>query len=883
MTLRWLAVCKIRRAVQRSVFPSRYHYLCAALVFTGLAVYGSLVPFRYTPTDVDAAWLRFQRLQYLQLGIQSRSDWVANILLFIPVGFLFAGALLADSRSSVRKLLGAPGVVAGCAALSMAIEFTQLWFPPRTVSQNDIIAESIGGAIGTVAWLVAGQRATASLRSFMSMTRPADQFDWLLRAYLGGVLIYSVLPFDLTIRVSELWDKYQEGKITLIPFTYPYGSTYRAIYAVAASMLMFVPVGMLIARSLATGSGRGRSLAVCAFWGLLLAAAVEGAQLFVYSRTTNTTDVITGTLGAIAGAWMLARWAPSAATSSPPFRSSRACVVYLGLALLTIAVLPLVFWAPYDFMTDSEFIRSRVKGLVRAPFGAMYFGTDFNAMVQMTRKTLWYVPLGAFLLGAVRTSGVSAVIRRYLSAAVLPAVAAVAVFIELGKVLVPIRTPDLTNVLLATAGGLAGMFLAKRLIPAADDWPSSVVEHRSSIDHRHPTIDDGRSTIADRYIPGLDGLRAIACLAVFGVHFHQLTGIDGAFGPFEVSRFFTNGNHGVAVFFVMSGFLLGLPWWHGAEPSGNPAWLRRYGFKRIARITPPYFLCLTVLVLKGRHWETAAERLDTVLHYLFVHNFAEFSIYSLNSPFWTLAVQAQFYVIFPIALLLIHRAAATREGRLRLWVALLAGSFAVHYGVMTLSGSRDGYVLSHSLLAHLPHFFLGVAAGYLFWRLSAGSSRDGGNNRTACEVAFWTSALIVLFVVATPLDQFTQIPFGRYHFPLVPGLIALMIACVSSTRWARRLLETAPLRLLGVMSFGVYIYHLPALNLVARAMAAAGREAGEHRLLFGVVGLAASIGVATVSYVVIERPLLRLSKGQSSAQRRGSAEAARSAQWATTY
>src|SRR2546430_2063210 len=107
-----------------------------------------------------------------------------------------------------------------------------------------------------------------------------------------------------------------------------------------------------------------------------------------------------------------------------------------------------------------------------------------------------------------------------------------------------------------------------------------------------------------RYIAGLDGLRAIAALAVFGVHLQQMTGLKGSFGPFDVERLLANGNTGVCLFFMLSGFLLSLPFYgsqavlqHGSSGMG---WSIGYAIRRIGRIVPVYYLALTALIVMGK-------------------------------------------------------------------------------------------------------------------------------------------------------------------------------------------------------------------------------------------------------------------------------------------
>ena len=92
--------------------PRRGHVLAAALAFTLIAVYGSFVPLNYRPLPWDDALARFRNIPFLDIGIKSRADWVANILLFIPLGCFWCGVVLVDCRKSWLRLLLTPIVVA---------------------------------------------------------------------------------------------------------------------------------------------------------------------------------------------------------------------------------------------------------------------------------------------------------------------------------------------------------------------------------------------------------------------------------------------------------------------------------------------------------------------------------------------------------------------------------------------------------------------------------------------------------------------------------------------------------------------------------------------------------------------------------------------------
>lgn len=109
----------------------------------------------------------------------------------------------------------------------------------------------------------------------------------------------------------------------------------------------------------------------------------------------------------------------------------------------------------------------------------------------------------------------------------------------------------------------------------------------------------------------------MAALSVFGVHYQQLTHVDpGSIGPFDLKTLLINGNTGVALFFVLSGVLLSLPYWRVGKDSGPLPSLGGYWLRRLARILPAYYLCLTVLVIQNGYWQKSSRINDVLSHYL---------------------------------------------------------------------------------------------------------------------------------------------------------------------------------------------------------------------------------------------------------------------------
>ena len=429
-------------------------------------------------------------------------------------------------------------------------------------------------------------------------------------------------------------------------------------------------------------------------------------------------------------------------------------------------------------------------------------------------------------------------------------------------------------------------------------------------------------------IPGFDGLRAVACLAVFAVHLQQLTGLRGKLGPIDFQRLLENGNTGVCLFFMLSGFLLSLPFWMSKphhdithERRGS-RWLLSYTLRRLGRIIPAYYLCLTALIVMGR----AQGMNDIVAHYAFIHNFSDATIYSINDPFWTIAVQAQFYIVFAMLMLVL-----APLSRLRGIVAIgltfgIIAAYLAHHALFNSANSGRGLqmfknassVVRVSTLAHLPHFMLGMLAAVVYSMFNSPPSQNGAreglsdqqethrrlttrpslspdlpsrqgsristasadhaSNNTNLAFDFLVLLVIaaIFCILALPwLDNTLRIPsgakedamIGRYNFPYVPLLIALLLIFVPRTRLVCRLFELAPLRGIGVISYGIYVFHLPCLEMCKHLLTSGRGGAVPNWMALAAMGFAVTLVVSAVSYFLVEQPILRWVRGSDRKER----------------
>jgi VanZ family protein len=455
--------------------PRRWHFVVAALGYLALAVYGSLVPLTYQALDWNEALARFADIRYLNLGIESRSDWVANILLFVPLAWLAMGSLCVD-RGPVLTALCAIGVAAVCHLLSWSIEFVQLYFPPRTVSVNDVVAETIGGAIGCLVWLVTGQAVTNWCRRMWAFNSATSAVPMLvLPGYLLVLVLIHLMPMDLTISPAEVYHKFKDGKILPVPFT-QMDRGWGFVQGTLWNMTYFAPLGWLLA-ALRRPDGRPRfDLASIAMIGLLTTSAIEALQLFVYTRYSDTTDIVTGAAAVIAAAAVVRQWKPAtvampdaqsasvrSATGRPPEMSSRPGAVTIVGWLLPLAwcgALAVLNWWPFTFTTaplpEADGVPLpiwRARRIPWLPFEDYYWQSEYASFDQVLQKGLTFAVLGILLAVGWRVRWA------WLAVAIALLVAG---SLEFGQFFLVQRYPSVTDVLIEALGAWCGFSLWQR-------------------------------------------------------------------------------------------------------------------------------------------------------------------------------------------------------------------------------------------------------------------------------------------------------------------------------------------------------------------------------------------------------------------------------------
>ncbi|HEY7424165.1 MAG TPA: VanZ family protein, partial [Gemmataceae bacterium] len=400
----------------------RGQYAGLALLFLGFAVYGSLVPFHLSHLPFDKAARLFRAVLDQPIAVQSRSDWIANILLFLPLGFLLMGAGCCD-RPQLGVVFILP-VTLLCVVLSGIIEFTQLYFPPRVSSINDIAAESLGGTLGVLFWLLRGQRLTGAARRMWTAFGSRGTDGLLLLGYFALVVAISALPFDFTVSPAEVWHKYRDGRVHLTPFASGGVGAFELANKYFWNAAFFAPIGMLLSHLAGPVWRSGRSWPLILGLGLLVSGAIEFMQLFVVSRFCDITDVLTGGSGVLMG-WAIVLVyrgvCPSQFTST---------ILRWGMLAAWLGVLIFMEWQPFNFALDLSRARDRLHHVSLLPFLDYYQGNYIHGLDEFVHKILLFVPLGVLLAPPVPVSRGAMLFCWSLAVAV-------AVVLEAGQLFLP--------------------------------------------------------------------------------------------------------------------------------------------------------------------------------------------------------------------------------------------------------------------------------------------------------------------------------------------------------------------------------------------------------------------------------------------------------------
>ena len=379
--------------------------------------------------------------------------------------------------------------------------------------------------------------------------------------------------------------------------------------------------------------------------------------------------------------------------------------------------------------------------------------------------------------------------------------------------------------------------------------------------------DGAWAAAASGRIPALDGARGLAILAVMLFHFSfagaRLARTEATWLDDLVGKVVGPGWAGVDMFFVLSGFLItGLL----LNAKGTSGFLRFFYARRWLRIWPAYYVVLIVLMavvplIDPAGEAPARELTERILWYatFAINIVATFGTglsldLLLGGHLWSIAVEEQFYLVWPVVVLLLNR---------RLLVVaccgMIVGALAIRI-VLEASGESVGAYLL------MPARMDGLAVGALV----AVAARDPAALRMMRKYAPWTAAaltvLTVLFVVlgdlTPPRDSWTQ-TVGFSAVALLFGALLIYVIGAKTGDFGYGMLVSKPLTAMGKYSYAMYLVHVPILRILMWKEGGIVSDASVYgSFLFGQLGFILVAGtisfmLAWLSWRVLESPFLQ--------------------------
>jgi peptidoglycan/LPS O-acetylase OafA/YrhL len=349
-----------------------------------------------------------------------------------------------------------------------------------------------------------------------------------------------------------------------------------------------------------------------------------------------------------------------------------------------------------------------------------------------------------------------------------------------------------------------------------------------------------------RYMPGLDGLRAIAVLAV--IAFHEQFG----WAP--------GGLLGVGVFFTLSGYLITdllLSRW---TASGR-LHLAEFWMRRARRLLPALFVMLAVVTA----WITIADRVRLASlrgavgaastywsnWYVIIKGQSYFARFAPPQPLdhlWSLAVEEQFYLIWPWLLLagvfLIRRRGASALPWLALPTLAMAAASAVA-AVLVYRPGFDPTRIYEGTDTRASGLLIGAALAMLW-----SSRRAAATGKTGQRLLDWPgfAGLAVIGLMVWRVGQYSPFLYRGGLVVLALATAGVVAAAACPATLTAKALGWRPLRWLGVRSYGIYLWHFPVIVLTSPAGSAVDLPRAAAQI-------AASVAIAALSWRYIEEPI----------------------------
>lgn len=368
-------------------------------------------------------------------------------------------------------------------------------------------------------------------------------------------------------------------------------------------------------------------------------------------------------------------------------------------------------------------------------------------------------------------------------------------------------------------------------------------------------------------LPALDSMRAVASVAVLATHASYW---GGAYARERYGTALARLDVGVAIFFVLSGFLLSRAWFERHAHQTPAPRTRVYLWHRLLRIYPVYVVAAVaaLVLLPGNDNASMSTYVQTLT---LTNIYLDTQLPAGLTQMWSLATEVAFYLTLPLLMwLVLARRGGGQRGRSRLGLVLVA-MVVVNVGWLILVPTiADDAMVGVWLPGYLSWFGVGLLIAAAAVHLEAGGDA-ATSNRVAATLrhlgrspgACWVAALALFAVSATPIagsaslvsPTASEAVVKNLLYAAIAGLLILPGVFADPAGRYIQVLSLPALRHLGHISYGIFCIHLVVLEGIFRWR---DMELFEGRTLeLFTLALIGSIAAAEVLYRVVERPALR--------------------------
>ena len=356
-----------------------------------------------------------------------------------------------------------------------------------------------------------------------------------------------------------------------------------------------------------------------------------------------------------------------------------------------------------------------------------------------------------------------------------------------------------------------------------------------------------------KYLPSIDSLRALAVLAVIIYH------VDVNYLP--------GGFLGVDLFFVLSGYLISSLIIKEYRKTGS---LNLYNFyiRRARRLLPAVYFMITVgLVVMVLFNEVLLRKshLDAIFGYIYssnwwyiFHKLDYFDSFGAQSPFkhlWSLAIEEQFYMIFPLLFLLVNGKKKSKDGTYKLnknflyvVLGLILVSLIAHILLFDINNISRIYFGTDTRAFSL---LVGVVGAILYPMEKLHAKVTPQQNIMYSVVSLVSIATLITVMIYTS-EYNTWLYRGGFLLVAILGLIVIISSGKQHTLMSR-LLSFKPVVFIGKISYSLYLWHFPVLVLTTPVS-----EIGNPNIIFVILRVILTFALATASYVFVETPIRKL-------------------------